>query len=168
MTKETKKTARAGSGKACRIAAARQRRFLETLAETANVSRAAREAGVARSALYRLREQSATFRTRWQEAMDQALDEIEAMLMDRAVHGVDRPVFFGGKECGAIRHYSDTLAIFLLRARRPDIYGKVAAAVDIALDDPATARRAVHERLERMADRLEGERSQTRACGTEA
>ncbi len=92
--------------------------------------------------------------------MNQALDELEAMLMERAMHGVERPVFYGGKNCGSVRHYSDTLAMFFLRAKRPEIYGKAALAAEqpeLDGDDPAKARETVHDRLSRMADRLKVE-----------
>ena len=145
--------AKAAPANAGRITAKRRRRFLETLSETANISQAARAAGISRSVVYRLRSQSNAFRAAWDEAMDQALDEIEAMLMERAVQGVDRPVFFGGKTCGTIRHYSDALAMFLLRGRRPEVYGKVVGA-DTMAEDASKAREAVHDRLSRMADRF--------------
>ena len=40
----------------------------------------------------------------------------------RAYHGVEEPVFHKGEVCGSIRKYSDTLMIFLLKARRPEVY----------------------------------------------
>ena len=36
--------------------------------------------------------------------------------------GVDEPVFYQGAQCGAVRKYSDTLLIFMLKARRPEKY----------------------------------------------
>ena len=32
------------------------------------------------------------------------------------------PVFYKGAKCGAVQKYSDLLLIFLLKARRPDMY----------------------------------------------
>ncbi len=40
----------------------------------------------------------------------------------RAVEGVDEPRFHDGQICGHVRKYSDTLLIFMLKARRPDKY----------------------------------------------
>ena len=40
----------------------------------------------------------------------------------RAFEGVPEPVFHQGVECGSVRKYSDTLAIFLLKAHRPEKY----------------------------------------------
>src|SRR3546814_11213736 len=58
--------------------------------------------------------------------MNQALDDLEAVLLERAAHGVEKPVFYGGKQCGKVRQYSDTLAMFILRAKRPNTYGRAA------------------------------------------
>ena len=40
----------------------------------------------------------------------------------RAVKGVEKPVYRGGQLVGTIREYSDSLLMFLLRARRPELY----------------------------------------------
>lgn len=42
--------------------------------------------------------------------------------MRRAREGVDEPVFYQGDECGSVRKYSDTLAIFLLKGAMPEKY----------------------------------------------
>ena len=34
----------------------------------------------------------------------------------------DEPVFYRGRQCGAIRHYSDRLLIVLLKAWTPENY----------------------------------------------
>ena len=40
----------------------------------------------------------------------------------RAFDGTEEPVFHQGQECGSVRKYSDTLAIFLLKAHAPEKY----------------------------------------------
>jgi hypothetical protein len=40
-------------------------------------------------------------------------------VVDRAVEGVERPVFQRGQQVGTIREYSDRLLMFMLKARRP-------------------------------------------------
>ena len=42
--------------------------------------------------------------------------------MRRAREGVDEPVFYQGEHCCNVRRYSDTLLIFMLKARKPDVY----------------------------------------------
>lgn len=140
-----------------RVSAARRRRFLEKLADTANVTQAAREAGLERSAVYRLRARSDSFRAAWDDAMNQALDELEAVLLERATHGVEKAVFYGGKPCGSVRHYSDALGMFILKARRPGTYARHGDDTDHAdadEQDPEQARAEVHMRLNRLAERL--------------
>lgn len=162
MTKQELAVAKTAGQRARTITAARRKRFLEKLAETANITHSAKEAGIARSAAYRLRSQSVSFRAAWDEAMNQALDDLEAMLLDRAVHGVEKPVFYGGKACGTVRHYSDALAIFFLRARRPEVYGRLTATAEQPEpeDDQQRARAEVHARLNRMADQLLAEEAE--------
>lgn len=167
--KNTKPVAgKAASRRACPTPAARRKRFIELLAETANVTHSARVAGIERTAAYRLRARSESFRAAWDEAMNQALDDLEAVLLERAAHGVEKPVFYGGKACGTVRHYSDPLAMFILRAKRPEVYGKagsVAEEPQIKEDDPVKAREEVHARLNRMADRLKAEEQAARSAG---
>lgn len=154
---ETKTAAAKGLSRGARVPAAQRRCFLEKLADTANVARAAREAGLERSAVYRLRVQSDSFRAAWDEAMNQALDELEAVLLERATHGVEKAVFYGGKPCGSVRHYSDALGMFILKARRPATYaghGGEPDEHDFGEEDPEQARAEVHTRLNRLAERL--------------
>ena len=40
----------------------------------------------------------------------------------RTYHGVEEPVFYQGVQCGAVTEYSDTLLMFLLKARKPEVY----------------------------------------------
>src|SRR3546814_20677703 len=93
---------------------------------------------------YRLRARSESFRAAWDEAMNQALDDLEAVLLERAAHGVEKPVFYGGKPCGKVRQYSDTLAMFILRAKRPNTYGRAATGDQ---QSPGTGRASGRERV---------------------
>ena len=47
---------------------------------------------------------------------------LERVAFERAAEGWDEPVFHDGAQCGVKRKFSDTLAIFLLKARRPEVY----------------------------------------------
>lgn len=137
--------------------AAKRRRFLKALRQTGTVTVAAEAAGVARGAAYQLRKRDKTFRQAWDDALQAALDELEAELRRRAMQGVEQPVYFGGKECGRIRTYNDNLGIFLLRAHRGEIYGgdKTAESGGAAGADSGRARRLVEDRLKRLALRRE-------------
>jgi hypothetical protein len=97
--------------------------FIERLRECANVSRAAKDAGINRRTAQRERLNSETFREAWDDAMEEAIDALEEEARRRAFEGVNEPVYYQGEQVGTVRKYSDTLTIFLLKGRRPEIYG---------------------------------------------
>lgn len=105
--------------------------FLKTLAATGNVSLAAEAAGMSRQALYRLRRNDAAFAEAWAEALEEAVDALDAEARRRAVQGTCRPVFYRGQVVGEVRHYSDAMLMFLLRAHRPEVYGSRTGAADM-------------------------------------
>ena len=94
--------------------------FLVNLAEFGNVSLAAKAAGLGRQNAYDYRDRDPVFAAEWDTAMETATDLLELECRRRALHGCDKPVFYQGEECGVIREYSDTLAIVLLKAHRPE------------------------------------------------
>lgn len=100
--------------------------FLVTLAETGNVTRAAAAIGCGRSTVYEWREADEDFAKQWERAMRIATLGLEDEARRRAEEGVDEPVFYQGIECGTVRKYSDTLLIFLLKARDPKYREKTA------------------------------------------
>jgi len=106
---------------------ARRAVFLDVLRSTANVSRAARAAGLPTSSLYRQRADSASFAAEWDAAINEAIDTVEEELIRRARDGVEKPVFYGGKQIGTMRIHSNDLLMFLAKARRPEIYNRGAA-----------------------------------------
>ena len=94
--------------------------FLANLAEYGNISLAARAAGVLRRTPYDWRDRDPVFAAEWDDALEHACDLLEAEARRRALEGCDKPVFYQGEQCGVIREYSDTLAIVLLKAHRPE------------------------------------------------
>lgn len=94
--------------------------FLELLAQTGNVTMSATEAGVHRRTAYRARASSKKFAADWDEAVEEAIDLLEAEARRRAFSGVDKPIFHAGTKIETVKEYSDTLLIFLLKAHRPD------------------------------------------------
>jgi hypothetical protein len=115
---------------------ARRRRFLKELAATANVSASASAAGMSPSSAYRLRRLDAAFAEAWQDALDIGLDALEDAVMKRAIDGVEKTHFHAGKPVGTSKSYSDALAMFLLKAHRPQVYGE---AKDLKKDAAASA-----------------------------
>ncbi len=100
----------------------RKRAFLHALADTVNVAAACRDAGVPRRTVYDWRDADPDFARRWNDALDDGIDLLEAMLHRRAFEGVEKPVWHKGEQVGTTRHYSDALAMFLLKAHRPERY----------------------------------------------
>jgi hypothetical protein len=93
--------------------------FLSALAETANVSAAALQVGINRQYLYHLRDNDLVFQGRWEAAVKLGTAALEDEAARRAKDGWDEPVFYQGEQCGLVRKFSDTLLIFLLKARDP-------------------------------------------------
>ena len=96
--------------------------FLWELSRSGNVQHSAGVAGVDTKTVYNHRNRSPEFSEAWDEALEDAIQRMEAEAHRRAVHGVDKPVFHNGKECGVVRQYSDVLLMFLLKAKRPEVY----------------------------------------------
>lgn len=100
--------------------------FFEFFAHSANVSAACKLAGYARTSVYEWRRDDPEFAKRWKEAEKTATDNLEAEMYRRAVFGVHRsePIMWQGEIVARreIDEYSDTLAIFLAKARDPEKY----------------------------------------------
>ncbi|RIV79561.1 terminase [Pelagerythrobacter aerophilus] len=94
--------------------------FLATLAETCNVSEAARTAGIGRSTAYEWRDEDEAFAAAWDEAEQEAADKLEREAWRRAVEGTDKPVTFQGVITATYKEYSDKMLEILLKAHRPE------------------------------------------------
>jgi len=96
--------------------------FCAALAETCNVGRACAAVGVSRYTAYKWRKEMPEFAESWDDAMRAGVLALEDEAHRRAFEGTTEPVFHRGDEVGSIRKYSDTLAIFLLKAHNPEKY----------------------------------------------
>lgn len=119
-------------------------RFIKALADSANITEACEFAGLTRSHAYTMREQDPEFAAEWESAIETAVDKMEKECARRAFNGVMEPVFYQGQECGVIPRYSDTLAIFLLKAHRPERFRE---RYDIKSDNKHT-----HKKVDEMTD----------------
>ncbi len=146
-----------------------QKRFLTQLELTGNVRMACAVARVERSTVYKARwqaeaergaaeqETDATkaalkifddFAARWDRAMEIACDRLEEEAWRRGHDGWLEPVFYQGEATGAIKRYSDTLLVLLLKAHRPEKYRErfenmgnpLFALTQITADEMAKAR----------------------------
>lgn len=110
--------------------AANKAKFLAEYRELGNVSYAAKAAGIARRSHYEWLKEDAEYKAAFEDAADEAADVLEAEARRRAVDGHEEPVFgslgagAGSGVVGAIRKYSDTLLIFLLKGSRPEKFAE--------------------------------------------
>ena len=107
--------------------------FLAAFAEFGIVTAACGEAGISRQTAYKRREDDELFARLWTDVETVTTERMEAEARRRAVEGwVEREEFetVRNKETGElerhpsviVRKYSDTLLMFMLKARRPDTY----------------------------------------------
>lgn len=89
--------------------------FLLCLAHTGNVTIAAEFAGTSRAAIYSWRGGDSAFNAQWQEALLEAADRLGNIAWQRAVKGVEVPIYFQGEQIGCRRLFSDRLLMHLLR-----------------------------------------------------
>jgi len=102
--------------------------FLKALSTGKTVRDAAALAEIDRRALYRLRAADTLFAARWQAALDTPkeapTDPLELEAQRRAVEGTEKPVYRGGTLVGHTRDYSDSMLMFLLKAKYPEKYDR--------------------------------------------
>lgn len=100
----------------------RQRDFIEALADTGSVDAACKAVNMSTVGAYHLRRQSGgeEFRAAWERALQLGVQRVEDVVMDRALNGVEEPLYSYGKLIGTRRKYNDRLLMFILRNRAPD------------------------------------------------
>lgn len=98
---------------------ARMADFLRALAGTHNVAEAARSVGMSRQSAYRLRARlkGQPFDIAWEAAFQHGYDALHQAALERALHGVEIPVFQNGAQVGAFRKFDERLTCFLLGRR---------------------------------------------------
>jgi hypothetical protein len=96
--------------------------FIEALADTGSVKAACKAVGRADHGAYQLRRhpEGAEFAAAWEAALAHGVRKIEDVAMDRALNGVEVPVYSYGKLVGTRRVYNDRLLMFMLRNRAPE------------------------------------------------
>ncbi len=99
--------------------------FLKALENGETVTSAAAALKINRSDLYRWRCDDAAFDEAWASAWSFGADMLEEEAIRRAVEGVEKPVFRGGEIVGQVRDYSDSMLMFLLKARKPELFGSM-------------------------------------------
>ncbi|AUX70094.1 hypothetical protein CHX26_11885 [Porphyrobacter sp. HT-58-2] len=100
----------------------RQRGFIEALADTGSVEAACKAVDMSSVGAYHLRRQPGAeeFRAAWEAALQLGVQRVEDVVMDRALNGVEEPLYSYGKLIGTRTRYNDRLLMFILRNRAPE------------------------------------------------
>lgn len=104
----------------------KQRRFIETLADTGLVNVAAKAVGMSREACYQLRRSGhgTAFARAWDDARHHAGGLIEDITFERAILGVEHEVYNdAGEVVGAKLVHDNRLLKYLLSHLKPERYG---------------------------------------------
>jgi hypothetical protein len=115
--------------------------FCAALSETCNVGKACAAVGISRYTAYKWRKELPAFDEAWEEAMRVGVTALEDEAHRRAFEGVNKPLVHQGRFTNLVdidgepvlddngnpvvastKEYSDTLAIFLLKAHAPEKY----------------------------------------------
>lgn len=104
---------------------AKQRLFIEILADTGQVEAAAQYVGMSKQSCYQLRRSpgAEAFAGAWNAAIHQASLKLVDIAFERAINGSEEPVFDReGRRVGRRMKTNDRLLMFLMRAHMPDRY----------------------------------------------
>ncbi|MBB3034955.1 hypothetical protein [Alteriqipengyuania lutimaris] len=98
---------------------AKMAEFLRVLAARQEVTAAAKAVGMSRQSAYKLRNRlkGEPFDIAWEAAFQHGYDALHQAALERALHGVEEPVFHGGEQVGTRRRYDERLTVFLLARR---------------------------------------------------
>ena len=97
-----------------------------TLGKTGCVRDACRKAGISNTSAYRARDRlGPDFARQWDLAQAMAASSLEALAWERAVTGIEEPVYYYGKFSHMRVRRSDSLFRLLLQASNPKKYGRL-------------------------------------------
>jgi hypothetical protein len=132
---------------------AKEREFLSVLAETCNVSRACKVAGVGMTSAYRRKKENAAFRAAWLAAIAVAYQQLELVLLERAFNGTRKLVPVRAGETRTMREYSNQLGLSLLKMHRETAAD---AEYEMAPNDMEEMRERLVRKLQRLKERDAG------------
>jgi len=122
-------------------------RFVEALAETCNVTNAAKVISRSVTDVYRQRAKDASFRGQWDQALAIGYSRLEMMLLERALHGVEKVVVAKDGTSSVMTEYPDRVALTLLRMHRERV---ATTEQPIAEQEYVEARNRILARIERI------------------
>jgi hypothetical protein len=94
----------------------KQLAFLRALSATHSVAEAARSVGLSRTSAYRLRSKlkGKPFDLAWEVAFHHSFDVLAHAALERALNGVEVPVYYQGEMVGTYRRFDERLTVALL------------------------------------------------------
>ena len=132
----------------------KESKFLSVLAETCNVTEAARQAGICLSYAYKRRASNAGFRAGWMQAIGDAYQRLELVLLDRAFNGTEKVVKRRDGSEERMLEYSNQLGLSLLKMHRNTA---AEAASEMPSEDVDEMREQLVKKLLRLKKRIEGQ-----------
>lgn len=99
-----------------------QKDFLAELETCGNITASCKKSKIDRKAVYRWKKADPAFLVEYEESVSIGIDALEDEATRRAFEGCEKPVFQQGRKVGSVKEYSDTLMIFLLKCRRPEVF----------------------------------------------
>ena len=128
--------------------------FLDALAQGGNVRAACAAAGISRSTAYRMRRACGRFEQLWDAALLVARTQVEAVLADRALNGVEETIFYHGEAVATRRRYDARLLLaHLARLTQNPATHHAAIGFDTALDELLDAPEMVQHYADEEGDR---------------
>ena len=140
----------------------KRRRFIKTLRKTGCISDAARVAGISTTTADRWRKKDRRFANACERAIEIASEDIEMLAWERAVTGIEEPVYHYGKFSHMRVRRSDSIFRMLLIGSNKKKYGRMGAVDRKAIEDKLRAKVRAEE-LPRVATNEEVEESLLKA-----
>ena len=127
--------------------------FLRALAETSNVARAARLAGVSTATVYETRRKQSAFARKWREALCEGYDNLEMELLGRLREGEIKPAAQARR---GVRGFDNAIALRLLAAHRESADRQRAVRATVTA---AELRASINRKIEAVRARIEAEQA---------
>jgi len=119
-------------------------RFLLELSATCNVSAACRAVRMSVRSAYWRRAKDEAFRAAWAVAVEEGYAQLERVMLERAIAGDRKPVFYHGTEVASVTEYPDRIAMVLYAHHKAR---SVRLSATMTADEIAEARAKLAKRL---------------------
>lgn len=99
----------------------KERKFLELLGETCNVTRSCEAVGMSTPGAYKRRRKNAAFRAAWLETIGAAYQRLELVLLERTFHGTEKVIRRHDGSEDRMREYPNGVGLSLLKMHRATV-----------------------------------------------